>query len=119
MDRRVWLRSVGAFMIAAPVGAEPIDRKERRIEIQLRRYALSVERIDVQSGERITFVLTATDFVHGFSLPQLQARADVAPGHSVELAVGAPPSGRYVFLCDNFCGEGHDRMTGTLTVTAR
>ena len=25
-------------------------------------------------------------------------------------------AGRFVFLCDNFCGEGHDRMTGFLVV---
>jgi heme/copper-type cytochrome/quinol oxidase subunit 2 len=25
--------------------------------------------------------------------------------------------GRYHYLCDNFCGDGHDRMSGILIVT--
>ena len=119
MDRRAWLRWLGALSIAPRSGAQTVGRAERRIDIRLSRYVFSVERIDAHSGEWITFVLTATDFVHGFSMPQLHMRTDVPPGSTVELALGAPPIGRYSFLCDNFCGEGHDRMIGTLVVNER
>jgi cytochrome c oxidase subunit 2 len=34
----------------------------------------------------------------------------------VEVTFTPDRAGRFVFLCDNFCGEGHDRMTGFLLV---
>jgi len=58
----------------------------------------------------------ATDFVHGFSLPDLKARIDVPPGKGVELTLRSLPAGRFIYLCDNFCGEHHDRMNGVHTV---
>ena len=44
-------------------------------------------------------------------------RVDLVPGKTVELTFTPDRAGRFVFLCDNFCGEGHDRMTGFLVVT--
>ena len=72
--------------------------------------------IEAKRGETLVIVLTATDFVHGFSLPDLKARVDVPPGKGVELTLRSPPPGRFIYLCDNFCGEHHDRMNGVLTV---
>jgi cytochrome c oxidase subunit 2 len=55
--------------------------------------------------------------VHGFSLPDFGVRRDVAPGAPVEVTITPAKSGRFHYLCDNFCGEGHDRMGGLLVVT--
>ena len=38
------------------------------------------------------------------------------PGKGVELTLRSPPPGRFIYLCDNFCGDQHDRMNGVLTV---
>jgi heme/copper-type cytochrome/quinol oxidase subunit 2 len=40
----------------------------------------------------------------------------VPPGKGAELTLRLLPAGRFVYLCDNFCGDEHDRMTGVLTV---
>ena len=68
-------------------------------------------------GARLTFVLTTPDFVHGFSVPDFGVRIDLVPGKTVELTFTPDSAGRFTFLCDNFCGDAHDRMTGTLIVT--
>ncbi len=60
--------------------------------------------------------LTSRDFVHGFSIPDLGVRIDAAPGRSTELRLELHRAGSFTFLCDNFCGDGHDRMTGLLLV---
>jgi len=61
-------------------------------------------------------VLTSLDFAHGFSIPDLAARVDLVPGKAVELTVLIDRAGRLVFLCDNFCGDDHDEMAGTIVV---
>ena len=37
-------------------------------------------------------------------------------GKGAELTLRSLPAGRFIYLCDNFCGDEHDRMTGVLTV---
>jgi cytochrome c oxidase subunit 2 len=106
-----WLAGAGGSAIAQePAGGE------RRIHVGAARFAFSVAEIGARKGETLVIALTATDFVHGFSLPDLKARIDVPPGKGVELTLRSLPAGRFIYLCDNFCGENHDRMTGVLTV---
>jgi cytochrome c oxidase subunit II len=88
----------------------------RRIAITARKFAFSETEVIARAGESIIFDITSVDFVHGFALPQLAARIDAPPGRTVSLELSALRAGRYTFLCDNFCGEAHDRMTGMLVV---
>ncbi len=88
----------------------------RRVALVASRFAFSAPEVRAQRGETITFVLSSPDFMHGFSLPELSARIDIPPGKPVELTLRSLPAGRFVYLCDNFCGEGHDRMSGFLLV---
>ena len=39
------------------------------------------------------------------------------PGRPVEVTLTPGKPGRFHYLCDNFCGDGHDRMSGILVVT--
>ena len=71
----------------------------------------------MKKGEPLTLELTALDFAHGFSLPDFNVRADLVPGRKVEVTSTPDRAGRFVFLCDNFCGEAHDDMSGYLIVT--
>lgn len=80
------------------------------------KFRFSETEIRAHAGETIALVLTSVDFMHGFALPELNARIDVPPGQTVELALHLVRAGRFTYLCDNFCGDGHDRMTGVLVV---
>lgn len=107
------LSIVGGYL-AAPV--LPASRAER-IELAAHKFAFSSSEIRLVKGKPVTLALTSSDFVHGFSVPELNIRVDLVPGKTVEVAFTPTRSGRFVFLCDNFCGEGHDRMSGMLIVT--
>jgi cytochrome c oxidase subunit 2 len=41
---------------------------------------------------------------------------DIVPGKVATLRVTADKAGSFVFLCDIFCGTGHEEMSGTLIV---
>jgi cytochrome c oxidase subunit 2 len=54
----------------------------------------------------------------GFSLPDFQTRADIVPGKVTRLRFTPDKAGSFTFLCDIFCGSGHETMNGTLNVVA-
>jgi cytochrome c oxidase subunit II len=104
---------VGSCGLLAAVLAD----SPRQISITAERFSFSTPEIRVRKGERVTLVLASADMLHGFAVPDLGVRVDLVPGKTVALTITPDRAGRFVFLCDNFCGEGHDRMAGTLVVT--
>ena len=89
----------------------------QRIALRASKYEFDAKEIRVRKGSPVTLVLTTPDFVHGFGVPDFNVRVDLIPGRTVEVTFVPDRAGRFVFLCDNFCGDGHDRMTGFLVVT--
>lgn len=88
-----------------------------RIALTAKKFEFSAKEIRLKKGKPVTFALTTSDFVHGFNVPDFNVRADLIPGKTVEITFTPDRAGRFAFLCDNFCGEGHDRMSGFLVVT--
>ena len=111
------LIALGAGAASGYLAAAALPDPPRRIALEARKYDFSATEIRVRKGEPVTFVLTTPDFVHGFSVPDFNVRADFAPGKRVEVTFTPDKTGRYTFLCDNFCGDAHDRMTGFIVVT--
>ncbi len=87
-----------------------------RIEVVAAKYAFSQTELRLKKGRAVTLVLSSADFPHGFSVPDFNVRADIIPGKSASVTITPDRAGKFPFLCDNFCGEGHDRMSGFLIV---
>lgn len=119
------MRSLAARRVAVAIGAAAAGyfaaaaayQPHKRVELIARKYEFSAQEIVLRKGVPVTFALATPDFVHGFAVPDLNLRADLIPGRTVEVTFTPTRAGRYVFLCDNFCGESHDRMSGFLIVT--
>jgi cytochrome c oxidase subunit 2 len=112
-----WIALAMAGCAAGYYAAPAPGAAETRITIAAMKFEFSKKEIRVRKGDAVTLVLTASDFVHGFSVPAFGARTDIVPGKAVELKFIPDRTGRFVFLCDNFCGEHHDAMSGVLIVT--
>lgn len=120
---------MAAVLIGAAVAAMPLwqglasaaadDAPALRIEVNAKKFEFGPREIRVSKGQRVTLVLSSPDFVHGFSVPDFNVRADGIPGKTIELTFVADKAGRFIYLCDNFCGEDHDKMTGMLIVSER
>ena len=54
----------------------------------------------------------------GFSIPDFVTRATIIPGQVTEVAMTPTKVGEFTFLCDVFCGSGHENMDGMLRVVA-
>ena len=59
---------------------------------------------------------TAPEVTMGFNLADFNLRADIVPGKVVSLELMPDKTGTFTFLCDVFCGSGHEDMSGTLVV---
>ena len=118
MQRRQFLgiASLGLFVAAAGLraAAEPAGQ---RIAVTGRKFEFVPAEIGVKKGQHVTFELTAVDFPHGFAMPDFGIRKDLIPGKLLEISITPDREGRFHYLCDNFCGDGHDRMSGILVVT--
>lgn len=90
----------------------------RVVAVKASKFAFLPAEIFVRKDEPLMLQLSAVDFPHGFGLPDFNLRADLVPGKVVELAFTPDKAGRFHMLCDNFCGEGHDKMSGWLIVSA-
>jgi cytochrome c oxidase subunit 2 len=119
MPRRVVVCALGLTLALSIVAASLVSGQptSRRIEIAARKFSFDSTEVHLRKGERVTFALTSVDFAHGFAIPELGVRVDLVPGKTTHFEVTPRQAGRFTFLCDNFCGEGHDNMHGTLVVS--
>lgn len=90
---------------------------EQVIKITAKRFSYTPNTITVKKGIPVVLQFTSLDRLHGFSCPALDIRSDILPGKATELRFVPQKVGTFTFHCDNFCGTGHDGMTGKITVT--
>lgn len=116
IDRRSFL--FAGAVVAAGLGRDaPAQPGPRVIKVSARRFVFTPDRIALAKGEPVTFELTTEDVFMGFDVPDFRVRSDIVPGKVMRLSFTPDRTGTFTFLCDVFCGEGHETMNGTLVVT--
>jgi cytochrome c oxidase subunit II len=93
-------------------------QKERVVRITARRFAFLPGEVTLKRGEPVIIELTSADVVMGFNAPDFGVRADIVPGQVSRVSFAPDKTGTFVFLCDVFCGDGHEAMAGKLHVVA-
>ncbi|MDL2357626.1 MAG: cupredoxin domain-containing protein [Pseudomonadota bacterium] len=110
--------ALGSALALAGAARRKPAPAERIIGIEARKFRYAPNLIELKAGEAVVLELTALDFTHGFSIPEWKVRADLVIGKPVQLRVKPEQPGQFAFLCDNFCGSGHEEMSGTIVVKA-
>lgn len=112
------MAGIGTLMLGSTMEAHgKPKKKERVIKITARKFQYAPNEITVRQGESVVLEFTSIDFVHGFSVPDLHLRADLPPGQMTRVRLPTDEAGTYDFLCDNFCGSGHESMNGKIIIT--
>ena len=106
--------AVAGLALTLRAGADAND--ERVIRIVAKKFNYTPDLITLKKGEPVTLEFTSLDFTHGFKVPDLGVRADLPPGRPVLVHLTPEKTGRFLFLCDNFCGSGHEEMNGVIVV---
>ena len=107
----VILGSLGAY-----VAAQSAEPKEKVIKITAKKFNYTPGEVKLKKGVPVILEFRTQDVLMGFNLPDFNARADIVPGKTTRLRLVPDKTGTFVFLCDVFCGTGHEEMNGKLTV---
>ncbi|MBB3259665.1 cytochrome c oxidase subunit 2 [Paraburkholderia bannensis] len=114
LARRRWLALAAASV--AMLSRLDAQAAPRVIKVHARRFTFTPDHIALAPHESVVFEVTSQDTTMGFSIPQFGVRADVPPGAVVRVAATAGDAGNVPFLCDIFCGSGHESMNGVIVV---
>ena len=126
VNRRGWLALSGAVgsgllpasgrsvaQLLSGAASEPFV-----VKVIAQKFKYTPNEIILKKGQASVLEFTALDFVHGFHLPDLKIRSDLMPGRVTRIELKIDKEGTYDFLCDNFCGDGHEEMVGKIVVKA-
>ena len=120
MRRRALLRAMAAAGLIAAAGRVLVlaQAKPRIIPISARKFEYDPAELTLKLNEPVVFQLRSMDVVMGFSVPDFGVRGTILPGQVTEVPMTPTKTGEFIFLCDVFCGSGHENMEGTMHVVA-
>ena len=107
---------VAVAMTAAYVAAQSAESGEQVIKITARKFEYKPHDVTLKKGVPVILEFTTEDVFMGFNAPDLGARTDIVPGKTTRVRVVPTKVGKVEFLCDVFCGSGHEEMSGMITV---
>lgn len=117
--RRIFAAGAAAALAgAAFANFVPAQAAEEVIRISARKFAFLPGEITLKRGVPVVLEFVTADVVMGFSAPDFKARADIIPGQVARLRLTPQQIGSFEFVCDIFCGDGHEGMHGTIHVVA-
>ena len=117
--RRLTLALGGLLLGAGTIGLRAATQPEEQvIKILARKFTYSPNKLTLKKGVPVVLELTTADVLMGFNAPDFDVRADIIPGQVARVRFVPDKVGTFTFLCDIFCGSGHETMSGTITVVA-
>jgi len=107
-----------ALFMVAVLCSHGQDASSSAVEIQMTavKYEFKPNAIRIKKGDRVKLAITATDRDHGFKIEAFHIDRKLPKGEPVTVEFTADRSGTFPFQCSQFCGLGHGKMKGELTV---
>ena len=111
---------VGTLVLAGTALAKSAaaKAKDKVVKVEARKFMYTPNRIVLKKDQAVVLEITSIDFTHGFKIPDWNIRADLPPGQVTKVHLKPDTVGEFDFLCDNFCGDGHEGMSGKIVVEA-
>jgi len=91
---------------------------EQVIKVSSHKFEFVPGAITLKKGVPVVFELTSSDVIMGFNVPDFKNRATIIPGVVTRIRIVPDKVGTFTFFCDVFCGDGHEEMSGLITVVA-
>ena len=79
-------------------------------------FSFTPQHLEVPVGSRVTFYVTSADVEHGFSVPETGVNTMVTPGWVSTVSHTFMKPGKYLLVCNEYCGAGHQVMAGDIEV---
>ena len=116
LDRRRFTAGLVVLGVGA-LGFRATAQPPEVVRVVAKRFEWIPAEVHVKKGVATVIELTSADVPMGFSAPDFKVRSDVLPGTISRVTITPDKAGSYAFVCDVFCGTGHEDMQGTIIVT--
>ncbi len=99
-------------VLAACAGAAGLQSStsEQVIKINAHKFEFVPNVITLKKGVPVILEFTSSDVIMGFNAPDLKSRVTIIPGKVTRIRIVPDKIGMFTFLCDIFCGSGHEEM---------
>ena len=118
MTRRQLLGATAGAAVAGLGGWVFAGPNVQVYKIVARRFEFLPHVVRLTKGIPALLEFTSEDVIMGFNCPAFDVRTDIVPGQVARVRFTPDKVGTFDFLCDIFCGDGHENMTGKITVVA-
>jgi cytochrome c oxidase subunit 2 len=102
---------VGSGPAQGTPGVEPTV-----IKMTAKKYTFDPSTITVERGHPVRLEVTALDHTHGIEIEEFGVKSRLEKGKPTAVEFTPDRTGTFTFKCSVFCGLGHGKMKGTLTV---
>ncbi len=109
-------------LVIPPVGAKEIRvvGKKWLWEVEYVEEGIKLlNEIVVPVGKPVKLLMTATDVLHSFYLPNFRIKKDLVPNRYSKIWFYPEKIGNYQVFCTEYCGDGHSSMLGVLKVVSQ
>lgn len=102
--------AMAAFSTARLAAQDPPAAAPSVVAIAAKRFEFTPNQITLKRGETVTIRASSEDREHGLFQKDLKIGLDIVPGKTAEVTITPDKAGRFVAICDHFCGSGHGNM---------
>jgi cytochrome c oxidase subunit 2 len=90
----------------------------REIELKATKYEFAPNKIELVLNTPVRFKITAADNEHGFEIEGAveTTKTKIPKGETKTVEYKPTKAGTFKFKCNHFCGMGHSKMNGEITV---
>ena len=79
-------------------------------------FSFTPQHLALPLGAHVTFYVTSADVEHGFSIPETSINTMVTPGWVSTVSYTFRQPGKFLLVCNEFCGAGHQLMASDVEV---
>lgn len=79
-------------------------------------FSFTPQHLVVPLGAHVTFYVTSEDVEHGFSIPATSINTMVTPGWVSTVEYTFQQRGKFLLICNEYCGSGHQLMASDVEV---
>ncbi|GAB7386341.1 cytochrome c oxidase subunit II [Bacillaceae bacterium] len=97
-------------------GLKKIGEKEYELVMVAQAFTFLPNNVQIPAGSTVHMKVTSPDVVHGFAIAGTNVNMMVVPGHVNTISHTFDEPGKYLLLCNEYCGVGHQAMSTTIEV---
>jgi cytochrome c oxidase subunit 2 len=107
------------FIVAAALGVCALSLSGSRVRaaeepkviaVTAKRFEFLPHELKLKKGETVVLHVTSEDVEHGFFNRKMKIDSDIPAGQSADITVTPDTDGKFLIICDHFCGSGHGNM---------